>query len=147
MWLAGAAEIDAAALVFVSAALLDRVVMTGDVDAAAGGADDFQTHDLPVVALHGNAAHALLEFLRGEVKERPLSIGPFDSNRRFSSATGAQPHGLLLFVGSTGDADDIAGFCPLRGLGEAAQRHCGSSSGAGLAGWGNKECRGLGRGE
>src|SRR5262249_37321140 len=82
----GSTEIDAAALVFVGAALLDGVVMTGAVDAAAGGADALEAADPPVVTLHSNAAHALLEFLRGEVEERPPGIGPFDSNGRFSGA-------------------------------------------------------------
>ena len=137
------AEIDAAALVFVRAALLDRVVMTSDVDAAAGGADDFKAHDVPVVALHDNAAHALFEFLRGEIEERPLVVGPFDSNRRFGGAAGTQPHGLVVLVSSTGDADDVAGLSPLRSLGETAKWRGGSSSGAGLARWRHEERRGF----
>src|SRR5262249_6608778 len=139
----GSTEIDAAALVSMGAAPLDRVVMSGDFDTATGGADDLEADDPPVVTLHSNAAHALLEFLRGEVKERPFSIGPFDSNWRFSGAAGTQLHGLFQRVGSTGDQDDIARSGSLRGFGEAAKRRRGGSVGAGLANWGDVERRGF----
>ena len=127
-------QIDAAALVFVRAALLDRVVMTSDVDTAAGGADDLQSDNMPVVALHGNSARSLFEFLCGEVKERPSRISSFDSNWRFGGAAGAQPHGLIQFISSSGNADDIVGLGPLHGFRKTAKWLRGSSGGAGLAG-------------
>ncbi len=60
----GRAHVDARALIVVSPAGFDRVMMAGDGDAEAAGVMHLDAHQVPVVALDGNAVSIPPELLR-----------------------------------------------------------------------------------